>query len=115
MTLTHKFVDYIPDSIDEGVIYVSIPFCTVIHKCVCGCGSEVVTPISRKGWKLSFDGDTVSLTPSIGSWNLNCRSHYFISNNQIRWARSWFDYFDSKAEPKQNTSNSKRKKKRKRK
>jgi len=111
MTLTHKFVDYIPNDIDVGVLYVSIPFCTVIHKCVCGCGNEVVTPISRKGWKLSFDGESVSLTPSIGSWNLECKSHYFITNNHVRMAKSWYDFFDSKVEPKQNKRNSKRKKK----
>jgi len=97
MTLTHRFVEYIPDEIEDGVLYISIPFCTAIHKCVCGCGNEVVTPISRKGWKLSFDGETVSLTPSIGSWNLACKSHYFITNNKIKWARSWYDYYDLKA------------------
>lgn len=98
MTLTHRFVEYIPDEIEEGILYISIPFCTAIHKCVCGCGNEVVTPISRKGWKLIFDGETVSLTPSIGSWNLACKSHYFITNNFIKFARSWDDnYKESKA------------------
>jgi hypothetical protein len=93
MTLTHRFVEYIPDEIEEGILYISIPFCTAIHKCVCGCGNEVVTPISRKGWKLIFDGETVSLTPSIGSWNLACKSHYFITNNFIKFSRSWDDNF----------------------
>ena len=87
MTLKHKFVEYIPDEIEDGVLYISIPFCTAIHKCVCGCRNEVVTPISRKGWKLSFDGESVSLTPSIGSWNLKCKSHYFITNNTVRFAK----------------------------
>jgi len=96
MILIHKFVEYIPDEIEEGVLYISIQFCTAIHKCVCGCGNEVVTPISREGWKLSFDGESVSLSPSIGSWNLACRSHYYITNNNIRWAFSWSDYFEPK-------------------
>ncbi|MDD4993811.1 MAG: DUF6527 family protein [Paludibacter sp.] len=115
MTLTHRFVEYIPDEIEEGILYVSITFCTAIHKCVCGCGNEVVTPISKNGWKLSFDGDSVSLTPSIGSWNLNCRSHYFITNNNVRWARSWFDYFDLKTDAKSKSVKNYRKKRRKRK
>jgi len=93
MILTHKFVEYIPDEIEEGVLYISIPFCTAIHKCVCGCGNEVVTPISRKGWKLSFDGESVSLSPSIGSWNLSCSSHYFITNNSVRFVRKWVDEY----------------------
>lgn len=115
MTLTHKFVDYIPDEIEEGILYISIPFCTAIHKCVCGCSNEVVTPISRKGWKLSFDGETVSLTPSIGSWNLVCKSHYFITNNTIRWARCWSEYSDLKAEPMRKVTKTTRKKKKKKK
>ena len=45
-TLNHKFVDKIPEEIEEGILYVSIPYETAIHKCCCGCGSEVVTPIS---------------------------------------------------------------------
>lgn len=115
MILTHKFVEYIPEEIEEGILYISISYCTAIHKCVCGCGNEVVTPISRKGWELSFDGESVSLSPSIGSWNLTCRSHYFITNNKIKWARSWFDYFDLKTEPKHKATRTTRKKKKKRK
>lgn len=115
MTLTHRFVEYIPEVIEEGILYVSIPFCTAIHKCLCGCGNEVVTPISKKGWKLSFDGESVSLNPSIGSWNLKCKSHYFITNNNIRWASSWFDYFDLKTDTKSKSVKNYRKKRRKRK
>lgn len=115
MILTHKFVEFIPEEIEEGILYISISFSTAIHKCVCGCGNEVVTPISRKGWKLSFDGESVSLSPSIGSWNLTCRSHYFITNNKIKWARSWFDYFDLKTAPKHKATRTTRKKKKKRK
>jgi len=94
MILTHKFVEYIPDELESGTLYVSIKYCIAVHKCVCGCGNEVVTPISRKGWKLSFDGESVSLSPSIGSWNLPCKSHYFISNNTVRFARKWDETYD---------------------
>jgi len=34
----------------------------------------VVTPLSPTGWSLIFDGETVSLYPSIGNWNFPCRS-----------------------------------------
>lgn len=112
-TLTHKFVEYIPDQIEEGVLYISIQFCTAVHKCVCGCGNEVVTPISKKGWKLSFDGESVSLSPSIGSWNLTCKSHYFITDNTIRWARNWYDYFDTKKIAKYKSIKSYRKRRKK--
>lgn len=94
MILTHKFVEYIPEDLETGIIYISMKYCTVVHKCLCGCGNEVVTPISRKGWKLTFDGESVSLSPSIGSWNLPCKSHYFIINNTVRFARKWVDDYD---------------------
>jgi hypothetical protein len=88
-TLTHNFVRVIPEEIESGVIYVSVEYCTAIHKCCCGCGNEVVTPLSRKGWKLTFDGESISLYPSIGNWNLACKSHYWITDNQVRWAEKW--------------------------
>lgn len=87
--ITHEFVDKIPESLDEGKIYISIPFATAIHKCFCGCGNEVVTPFSPTDWKITYDGETVSLSPSIGNWGFPCRSHYWIRNNEIEIARKW--------------------------
>lgn len=88
-TLQHKFVELVPDKLEDGIIYISFEYCTAIHKCVCGCGNEVVTPISPKDWQLYFDGQTVSLTPSIGNWNFDCKSHYWIVKNKIKFARKW--------------------------
>ena len=90
--LQHKFVDIIPEETEEGILYVSLKYCTAIHRCPCGCGHEVVTPISPSDWQLTFDGRSVSLSPSIGSYNLECKSHYWIINNKIRKARSWSDW-----------------------
>jgi hypothetical protein len=88
-TLTHEFVEFIPDRLDEGKLYISIEFATVAHKCCCGCGKEVVTPLSPTDWKFIFDGKTVSLDPSIGNWSFPCKSHYWIRNNRIKWAQEW--------------------------
>jgi hypothetical protein len=88
-TLTHKFVEYIPDELDDGTIYISIAYATAAHKCCCGCGEEVVTPLSPTDWKLTFDGGTVSLFPSIGNWSFACQSHYWIERNRVRWAPCW--------------------------
>ena len=95
MILTHKFVNQIPEILEDNVIYVSIPFETVIHKCCCGCRKEVVTPLSPTGWSLTFDGETISLSPSIGNWNFECKSHYFIRNDKVVWARR-FNKFEIK-------------------
>ena len=87
--LGFEFVEFIPDDLKERTLYISIPYCTAVHKCCCGCGREVVTPLSPTGWQLIFDGKTVSLYPSIGSWSLPCQSHYFITKNKVLWARQW--------------------------
>jgi hypothetical protein len=87
--LKHKFVEYIPEIVEDGVIYVSIGFATAVHKCCCGCGNEVVTSLTPTDWKLIFDGETVSLDPSIGNWSFPCQSHYWIKRNTVQWARRW--------------------------
>lgn len=87
--MTHKFVEYIPDVLEDGIIYVSITYGTVVHKCCCGCGNEVVTPLTPTDWELVFDGETISLYPSIGNWQFECRSHYWIRRNRVEWAEQW--------------------------
>ena len=86
-SLDHRFVEYVPDSIEEGVLYVSLRFATVLHLCCCGCGNEVVTPLDPTDWQMTFDGRSVSLMPSIGNWSFECQSHYWVTRNQVQWAR----------------------------
>lgn len=88
-TIKHEFVDLIPKELEDGILYITMRLKTAVHKCVCGCGNKVVTPIIPTGWHLYFDGATVSLTPSIGSWNLECQSHYFITKNKIVHSHKW--------------------------
>lgn len=88
-SLTPEFVEFVPNEQMLGVLYVSMQYCTAVHKCACGCGKKVVTPISPTGWKLVFDGETVSLSPSIGNWAFPCKSHYWVERNRIRWAPKW--------------------------
>jgi Family of unknown function (DUF6527) len=84
--IKHEFVEFIPKERQEGVLYISIPYATAVHSCFCGCGLKVVTPISPVGWKLTFDGETVTLYPSVGSWSFPCRSHYFIRRDTVVWS-----------------------------
>jgi len=88
-SIDHEFVEFIPSELKEGVLYVSVQYATAAHKCACGCGNKVVTPISPADWQLLFDGDSVSLTPSIGNWEFPCRSHYWIKSDKVRWAKAW--------------------------
>lgn len=89
--MSHVFVEEIPSTMEQGVIYVSIECATAIHRCACGCGQEVVTPLSPTDWRLIFDGESVSLRPSIGNWSFPCRSHYFIDEGLIEWAGDMSD------------------------
>lgn len=91
MTMQHKFVEFVPEDIQPNTLYVSVEYGTAVHKCCCGCGEEVVTPLTPTDWRLIFDGETVSLAPSIGNWSFKCRSHYFIRNNNIQWCTDWSD------------------------
>lgn len=84
-----QFVDYMPDAINQGILYVSMRYAVVIHLCACGCGEKVVTPLSPNDWKLTFDGESISLYPSIGNWDFPCRSHYWIKHNRVINAEAW--------------------------
>jgi hypothetical protein len=48
-----------------------------------------VTPLAPTEWSLTFDGETVSLDPSVGNWSLDCQSHYWIRRDTARWAERW--------------------------
>jgi hypothetical protein len=84
--LTPEFVELVPSELKEGVLYVSMIYASAIHKCCCGCGEKVVTPLGPTDWKLTFDGESISLHPSVGNWSLPCQSHYWIQENKVRWA-----------------------------
>jgi hypothetical protein len=87
----HRFVDGAPATLEPGVLYVSIRHRSVLHACACGCGFEVVTPLAQHRWQLIFDGESVSLEPSVGNSGLPCRSHYFITKNEVDWRRPMTD------------------------
>ena len=88
-TIKHKFVTTLPDTLEDGVLYVAMDYRTAVHKCCCGCGSEVATTLSPTDWKLIYDGVSVSLFPSIGNWSLDCQSHYWIERGKVEWAGKW--------------------------
>jgi hypothetical protein len=89
--LRHHFVEHIPERLEAGVLYVSMEYATSAHSCCCGCGEEVVTPFTPTDWKITFDGETISLRPSIGNWTLKCRSHYVIERGKVIEAGPWRD------------------------
>ncbi|MFK7060259.1 DUF6527 family protein [Flavobacterium oreochromis] len=88
-SLIHKFVEFIPSELEEGTLYITVEYKTAVHLCVCGCGNKTITPITPNDWKLTYYGTSVSLSPSIGNWSFDCKSHYWIRQNEIIIASSW--------------------------
>lgn len=87
--LAPQFVEFIPEAPAPGKLYISIEYGTALHKCCCGCGNDVVTPITPNDWKVIYDGVAVSLHPSIGNWHLPCQSHYWIEDSRVIAAPKW--------------------------
>jgi hypothetical protein len=78
--------EFIPNLIEEGVLYVSERFELAIHLCACGCKGKVVTPLDDvKGWVLTKDLNGPTLRPSIGNQQWECASHYYVTNGRIDW------------------------------
>lgn len=81
------FVDQVPETLEQGVLYVSEKYQVAIHLCACGiCGDKTVTPFhdGQTGWQYTRDAqDRISMHPSIGNQQFPCRSHYWIRENRI--------------------------------
>lgn len=86
-----RFVEFIPTQLDDGILYISKKYQTAIHKCCCGCGFEVVTPLTSAQWRVQIVKGKVSLFPSIGNWSSECKSHYWIKQNRIDWSYAFSD------------------------
>lgn len=86
MKISTSFVNRIPAHLDDKVLYICEEFETAVHRCFCGCGEKVVTPLTPTDWRLQKGTRGVSLFPSIGNWSLPCRSHYWIRHGQAIWS-----------------------------
>lgn len=82
-----QWVTSFPTPMRPGILYVSTEYNSCGHLCACGCNNEVITPLSPAHWRLTYDGETISLAPSIGNGSLACNSHYWIHRNEVEWSR----------------------------
>jgi hypothetical protein len=85
-TISHEFIDLAPPVLKEGVLYISYKYNAAVHNCCCGCGEKVMTPLSPAHWQVKVNKGKVTLHPSIGNWNMACKSHYWIRHGQVIWA-----------------------------
>lgn len=84
-------VHYMPKLLEAGVLYVSEEFHTSAHLCACGCGQKVRTPLGPTEWSIKADSRGPTLRPSVGNWQLPCKSHYLITNGSVQWSNQWTD------------------------
>jgi len=80
VNITYKHVKYVPDYLEKNILYISNEFKTVIHSCLCGCGTEVVTPLGESEWNLEEKNKKITMKPSILN-GFSCKSHYIIINS----------------------------------
>ena len=79
------FTKRIPEELDSGIMYVCIEGKTMMHLCPCVCGKIVVLSLDRTFWSFKYDGENISIFPSIGNYQFPCKSHYWIIDNCIVW------------------------------
>jgi hypothetical protein len=78
-----EFVEFIPEQLEPGVLYISTPFNVTTHLCCCGCGSVVNASLSPARWSFEYDGVAVSMYPSFGNFSFPCKSHYWIRRGRV--------------------------------
>ena len=81
-----ELVEFMPSTLETGVLYVSQKYRTAAHLCACGCGEKIRTQLGPLGWRFTNQRQGPSLYPSIGAWQKPCRSHYFIKSGLVIWA-----------------------------
>lgn len=84
-------VKFVPRNLSPGILYVSEEYAVAVHLCACGCGNKVTTPLGPTEWSFSQRNGLATVRPSVGNWQLPCRSHYLIIDGRIHWAGQWSD------------------------
>jgi hypothetical protein len=82
-------VQYVPRTLEPGILYVSEEFGAALHLCACGCGLKVSTPIGPTDWSFEESSAGATMFPSVGNWQQPCQSHYFIWDGRIIWLDTW--------------------------
>ncbi len=81
-------VHYVPATLEPGVLYVSEEYKIAMHLCACGCGNKVPVSLGPAGWTVKERNGRPTIRPSIGSGQLPCQSHYFITDGRVDWLRA---------------------------
>lgn len=82
-------VDSMPRELEPNILYYSERFGTASHLCACGCGAKIRTPIDVNEWSIVKTEQGPTLHPSVGNWQKECKSHYYIRKGKIVWCGAW--------------------------
>lgn len=78
--VTYQKVTIVPESMKQGVLYISDEYGCINHLCLCGCGMDAPIIIGPEWWQYSINSkDQVTVTPSLAH-RVGCKSHYIITN-----------------------------------
>ena len=89
MKIRLQRVQYMPKDLEPGVLYVSEQFGAAAHRCACGCGSKIRTPLGPTEWSVEETDGGPTLRPSVGNWQQACQSHYLITRGEVIWSAQW--------------------------
>lgn len=79
-----ELVERIPHQLREGVVYHNEEFELAALLCACGCGHRI-TLLVPDSHQVTSKGGLATIHPSIGVWDAECKSHYFITAGQVEW------------------------------
>ena len=48
-----------------------------------------MTPLDPSEWSFKETNNKPTLYPSIGNWQIPCKSHYWITDGIIEWSYEW--------------------------
>ncbi len=49
----------------------------------------MILPLNNIEWALEGTDARPSLHPSVGNWNLKCKSHYVLGQGRVQWRRRY--------------------------
>ena len=87
IALKHEFVEFIPDELEQGTVYVSIRFATASHLRLrlWKQGRDAYPPDRLD---VAFRRQDHLLEPLNRNWSFPCQSHYYIRKNALNGLRN---------------------------
>ncbi len=84
-----KFVDDLPETCKEDIIYIigSEFKWIIVFLCPCGCKNVIYLNLLKEeapNWNYTFNKNKLTISPSIRRTK-GCKSHFWIKNGKIVW------------------------------